>query len=103
LVEEDDSDVELQSRLSEGWEKLGEVRQARGDHKGATEAYGKNFDISQKLFDQDPTDADRQRRLGLSSEKIHEILLEQGELKGPLKLWATSYEIAAANATHCLP
>ena len=98
LVEEDDSDVELQSRLSEGWEKLGEVRQARGDHKGASEAYGKNFDIAQKLFDQDPTDADRQRRLGLSSEKIHEILLEQGELKGPLKLWAASYQLAAVNA-----
>jgi len=87
LAEESISDSDRQERLSLAYDKLAELRQARGDRAGALQARERSLVISEALATELPNDLTRQRNLSIGYNAVGDALDEQGDVASALSAY----------------
>ncbi|PDS80056.1 hypothetical protein CO667_05995 [Rhizobium sp. L43] len=79
-------------------ERIGDIRRAEGDAKGALQAYQDSLDIWKTLAERDPGNTEWQRDLSVSYNKIGDIRRAEGDAKGALQAYQAGLDIAKALA-----
>ena len=102
----DPGNAEWQRDLSVSHDKIGDVRRAQGDLKGALRPMA-GLAIGERLAAQDPANTQWQRDLSVSHNKIGDVLVSaQGDLKGAFAAYEQSLAIrerlAAQDATNAV-
>ena len=98
LAGRDPNNAEWQRDLSVSYNKVGDVRAARGDRDGALKAYEDGLGIRKALAEHDPKNAQWQRDLSVSYEKIGDISAARGDRDGALKAYEDGLGIVNALA-----
>ena len=95
LARADPSNAGWQRDLSVSHEKIGDLRQARGDLDGALSAYQASLDIRERLARADPSNAGWQRDLFVSYYKLGEIARKTGK-PAWRDYWQRAYEVLSS-------
>ncbi|MBU0609305.1 MAG: DUF4062 domain-containing protein, partial [Armatimonadetes bacterium] len=94
LCERAPDNTAWQRELSVSHERLGDVRVAKGDLRGALAAYKAALAIGERLAAADPGNAAWQRDLAASYSRLGDVLVAQGDLPGALRAYEASLTIA---------
>ncbi len=94
LAAADPHNAEWQRDLSVSWNKVGDVRVARGDLEGAREAYEAALAIMQRLAAADPENTEWQRDLSVSWDRLGDLRLARGDLDGAQEAYEARHAIA---------
>ena len=84
------------SRRAQTLYQIGAVRQARGDLKGAREAYDESLAVATQVAARDPSNADWQLRLATAHFYAGDIRRRESEFPGAMREFEAYRDIAAA-------
>ncbi len=95
MAERDPRDADAQSALAVGWERMGDVREQRGDLAGAEAAFREGHKVTSALVALEPGDARWARGLGTLEERLGALAQARGELAQALEHLTASRDISA--------
>jgi tetratricopeptide (TPR) repeat protein len=92
-VKRDPGNAGWQNALSVSYDRLGEVRGARGDLDGAEDAYQKSLEIARRLAESDPGNAGWQNDLSVSFNNLGDVRVARGDLDGARDAYGRALDI----------
>jgi tetratricopeptide (TPR) repeat protein/predicted Ser/Thr protein kinase len=90
-------------RRSQALYQIGQIRQAEGKLKDATDAYRESLAVAEQVSTRDPSNAEWQLGLSTAHFYVGEILREQGDLNGAMHEYTAYRDIAQQLSTRDPP